>query len=391
MAFSFITAGESHGPALTAILEGIPAGLPLAEEDLARDLARRQSGSGTGARLARGGENDLPRILGGVMNGRTTGAPIALQIVNHDHANWQGRAVPAFTVPRPGHADLAAAVKYGYDDFRYALERASARETAARVAVGGVCRALLGVFGVRVGGYVAAIGGIAATLDDLPLADRIDAAGQSAARCPDPGAAAAIDAAIAEAREAGDTLGGVIEAAVLDPPPGLGSHVTWRQRLDSRLAAAVMGIPAIKGFEIGEAFANASSSGTRVQDPIRFAGERVVRPSNRCGGIEGGISNGEPILIRAAMKPIPTTLAPQPSVDLAANAEAETVYERSDTCPVPRAVPVVEAALCIVLAEALLEKLGGDSIDEMRPRFAALRTLDTDALRLSPDPKIFWP
>lgn len=391
MALRYTTAGESHGPALTAILEGIPAGLPLAVEDLARDLARRQSGSGTGIRLARGIETDIPLILGGVMNGRTTGAPIALQVVNKDHANWQGRAVPAFTVPRPGHADLAAAVKYGYDDCRYALERASARETAARVAVGSVCRTLLGAFGIRVGGYVAAIGGIAAALDDLSLEARLDAAQQSAARCPDPGASAEIDAAIDAAKEAGDTLGGVIEAVVLGLPPGLGSYVTWHQRLDSRLAAAVMGIPAIKGFEIGEAFANATSSGTRVQDPIRFAGARVVRSSNRCGGLEGGISNGEPILIRAAMKPISSTLAPQPSVDLAANVESETVYERSDTCPVPRAVLVVEAAVCIVIAGALLEKLGGDSIEEMRPRFEALRALDVDTLRFSSAPKIFWP
>lgn len=392
MALRFMTAGESHGPCLTTVLEGVPAGLAITEESLSRDLSRRQTGSGTGPRLAQGMENDIPRILGGVMNGRTTGSPIALQIVNRDHAHWQGRAVPAFTIPRPGHADLAAAIKYGFDDFRYALERASARETAARVAAGAVCRALLETFDIRVGGYVTAIGGITACLDDVSFEKRISHARATATSCPDPRASEAIDAAILRARQDGDTLGGVIEVVTLNCPPGLGSYATWEDRLDSRLAAAVMGVPAMKGFEIGDAFANAARSGTRAQDAIRCEAGCIIRGSNRCGGIEGGISTGQPILIRAAMKPIPTTITPQESVNLAANGAASaTAYERSDTCPVPRAVVVLEAAVCFVIARVLLEKLGGDSLDEIRPRFEKLRSLDVATIRLSSEPKIFWP
>jgi len=392
MSLRFTTAGESHGPCLTAILEGVPAGLPITEEALALDLARRQTGSGTGARLAHGMENDIPRILAGVMNGRTTGAPIALQLVNRDHANWKGRAIPAFTIPRPGHADLAAAAKYGFDDFRYALERASARETAARVAAGAVCRILLETFGVRVGGYVAAIGGVVADVTGVSLEQRIVRGRAAATSCPDPDASAAMEDAIARAKQAGDTLGGIIEVVALNPPPGLGSYVSWEDRLDSRLAAAVLGVPAMKGFEVGDAFANTARTGTGAQDAVRCEAGCIIRASNRCGGIEGGISNGQPILIRAAMKPIPTTIAPQESVNLAAGgAAAETGYERSDTCPVPRAVVVLEAAVCLVIARALLEKLGGDSIEEIRPRFEALRLLDVTTLRLSPEPKVFWP
>jgi chorismate synthase len=392
MPLRFITAGESHGPCLTVILEGVPAGLAITEESLSRDLSRRQTGSGTGPRLAQGMENDIPRILAGVMNGRTTGAPIALQIVNRDHAHWKGRAIPAFTIPRPGHADLSAAIKYGYDDFRYALERASARETAARVAAGAVCRALLDTFGIQVGGYVSSIGGITARLDDVSIEQRIVRSRVSASSCPDPVAAEAIEAAINRARQDGDTLGGVIEVAVLNPPAGLGSYATWEERLDSRLGAAVLGVPAMKGFEIGDAFANTARTGTTAQDAVHCEDGRIIRGSNRCGGIEGGISNGQPILIRAAMKPIPTTIAHQESVNLAANGvAAQTGYERSDTCPVPRAVVVIEAVTCFVIARALLEKLGGDSIDEIRPRFVTLRALAVDTLRLSSESKIFWP
>jgi chorismate synthase len=392
MPLRFITAGESHGPCLAVILEGVPAGLAITEESLSRDLSRRQTGSGTGPRLAQGMENDIPRILAGVMNGRTTGAPIALQIVNRDHAHWKGRAIPAFTIPRPGHADLSAAIKYGYDDFRYALERASARETAARVAAGAVCRALLDTFGIQVGGYVSSIGGITARLDDVSIEQRIVRSRVSASSCPDPVAAEAIEAAINRARQDGDTLGGVIEVAVLNPPAGLGSYATWEERLDSRLGAAVLGVPAMKGFEIGDAFANTARTGTTAQDAVHCEDGRIIRGSNRCGGIEGGISNGQPILIRAAMKPIPTTIAHQESVNLAANGvAAQTGYERSDTCPVPRAVVVIEAVTCFVIARALLEKLGGDSIDEIRPRFVTLRALAVDTLRLSSESKIFWP
>ena len=385
----FLTAGESHGPALTAILEGLPAGLTLTADDIAADLARRQRGAGSGGRMAI--EQDRAEILGGVMASRTTGGPIALLIANKDHAAWQGKAVPAFTIPRPGHADLAAAVKYGYDDFRLALERASARETAARVAVGAVCRKYLEAFGIQIGGWVSAIGTFEANTKGLLFPACIERARESDVTCPDPDAAARMRAAINQAGEQGETLGGVVSVVALGVPPGLGSHVHWDRKLTSRLAAAALGIPAAKGVEIGEAFDNAARTGTQAQDAIRMEGNRIVRATNRCGGIEGGISNGQPILLRLAIKPIPTTRQPQSSVDLATGVHAETRYERSDVCPVPRAVPVVEAAVAFVLADALLEKLGGDSLSEQQPRFAHLRAMTVDALKLDGNPRCFWP
>lgn len=391
MALRFVTAGESHGPALTAILEGMPAGLALAPAELAIELQRRQTGSGTGDRLAKGIENDAPQIMAGVMNGVTTGAPIAMQIVNRDHQNWKGRSVTAYAVPRPGHADLAAAIKYGYDDFRYSLERASARETAARVAVGGVCRKLLSTFGISVGGYVASIGGVNGAFEHLSFEERVAAARSSMTGCPDPEASQKIDEAIDEARAAGDTLGGVLEVMVVGLPVGLGSFATWEQRLDSRLAAAVMGLPAQKAFEIGEALSNTERKGTKAHDQIRLDGSHITRTSNRSGGLEGGITNGLPLVVRSYMKPISTTLTSQKSVNIPNNTNADTVYERSDICPVPRAVVIIEAAVCYVLAGALLEKLGGDSIEEMRPRFDALRKLDVNELNISAEDKVFWP
>jgi chorismate synthase len=388
-ALRFLTAGESHGPALTAILEGLPAGLAVSAADIRRDLARRQRGAGAGGRMAI--EQDQAQILGGVMDGRTTGAPVALLIPNRDHANWQGQAVPAFTTPRPGHADLAAAIKYGFDDLRLALERASARETAARVAVGALCRAYLEAFGIRLGGWVSAIGGVSADLGAILFEKRIERALDSDVACPDPEAAARMRAAIQQAGEQGETAGGVIEAAALGVPAGLGSHVHWDRRLTARLAAALASIPSVKGVEIGEAFAGAAQPGSRVQDPIRLQDGRVLRPSDRCGGIEGGITNGQPVLVRVALKPVATTHRTQPSVDLAAGREAETKYERSDICPVPRAVVVVEAMLAFVVAEALQEKLGGDSLAEQQARFATLRAPTIESLKQRGEPRVFWP
>ena len=389
MSLRYLTAGESHGPALTAILEGMPAGLPLNEELIAADLARRQTGPGAGDRMSI--EQDRALILAGVLEGVTTGAPIALQISNRDHANWKGKAIPAYTTPRPGHADLAAAVKYGYDDIRPSLERASARETAARVAVGAVCRAYLNAFGVAVGGYVSALGGEGAHLEGLAFADRLARARTSDVLCPDPQAAARMAAAIEKARPAGETLGGVIEVVAIGLPVGLGSHVSADRRLDARLAQAVLGVPAIKGVEIGDAFANADKPGTQVHDAIHSSAEGLLRNTNACGGIEGGISNGQPVWFRAAMKPIPTTRKGQSTVDLATGQPALTFYERSDVCPVPRAVVVLESVAAIVLAEALMEKLGGDSLAEMRPRFESLRRATLNGVRMSGLPHVFWP
>ena len=389
MPLRYLTAGESHGPALTAILEGLPAGLPLDENLIALDLARRQTGTGSGDRMAI--EKDRAQILAGVMEGVTTGAPLALQIINRDHANWKGKAVPAYTTPRPGHTDLAAAVKYGYSDVRPSLERASARETAIRVATGAVCRALLNTFGITVGGYVSALGGHVARLDGLAFSERLTRARMSDVQCPDPDAASEMTRSIEKARSSGETLGGILEVAAQGVPAGLGSHVNCDRRLDARLAQAMLGVPAIKGVEIGSAFDNAAKAGSLAQDAIVADGNVLIRKTNACGGIEGGISNGQTVWLRAAMKPIPTTRKGQETVDLATGKPALTYYERSDVCPVPRAVVVLEAVVAIVLADALIEKLGGDSIAEMKPRFDALRRATLEDVRMTGLPHVFWP
>jgi len=393
MALRFLTAGESHGPCLIVIVEGMPAGLYLGEEEINTDLRRRQGGYGRGQRMKI--ERDEVEILSGVAEGLTTGAPIALRIENKDWVNWRDRDIPPWTVPRPGHADLAGAIKYGLDDLRLVAERASARETAARVAVGAVAKRLLAEFGIAVGSYVTEIGGVMAEIPDCPHQELWERAEASDLRCPDPIAAEAMRRRIDEAREAGDSLGGVFVVVATGVPVGLGSHVHWDRRLDSRLAGAVMSIPAIKGVEIGPAFENARKRGTEVHDEIFVASSEeretnfklqtsnfklqssklkaqtsnVKRCSNRAGGIEGGISNGQPIVVRAAMKPIPTTLTPLRSVDLATGEPATTQYQRSDVCAVPAASVVGEAMVAWVIAEALMEKLGGDSIEEMKSRW----------------------
>jgi len=389
MPLRFLTAGESHGRTLVAILEGLPAGLELDVDAIQAELARRQRGYGGGPRMKI--EQDSARLLAGVMQGITTGAPLALQIENRDHTRWRGRAIEPLTIPRPGHADLTGALKYGYRDLRPALERASARETAARVAVGAVCMQLLAPFGVRIGGYVTAIGEIEAELSLLTLVERLDRAEESDVRCPDPQAAQAMRLRIEEIIHARDTLGGVIEVIGLGVPPGLGSHVHWDRRLESRLGAAVLSVPAVKGVEIGPAFQNARLPGTQVQDAIRLQGENLVRETNRSGGLEGGITTGQPLMIRAAMKPIATTLTPQKSVDLAKGSQVDTQYERSDFCPVPRAVPILEAMIAFVLAEALLEKIGSDTLDEMLQSFSRLRRPRLSDLPMDDYAHTFWP
>ena len=350
------TAGESHGPSLIAVLEGMPAGLPVTEEMINADLARRQLPLGAGARMMI--ETDRGTILAGVMEGVTTGAPIAVQILNKDHASWKGRAVTAYTTPRPGHADLAAAIKYQYADIRPSLERASARETAPRCAVGALCRALLKQFGIEVAGHIVQIG---AEKNPEAFASTIEAA-----------------------REAGESLGGIIEIVVTGVPVGLGSHVAAERRLDARLAQAMLSVQAMKGVEIGDAFANATRPGTAAHDPIATD---LSRPSNRCGGIEGGMSNGQPIWLRVAMKPIPTTTKPQHTVDLVTGQESPTTYERSDVCPTPRAVVVLEAMAAFVIADALLEKLGGDSLTEIKPRFEQIKEMKP---HLTGGTHVFW-
>lgn len=369
----FLTAGESHGPELSAILEGMPAGLKVNAQAIADDLARRQQAYGAGGRMKI--EQDQARITGGVMNGQTTGSPIALSIANRDYRSWAAKAIKPMTTPRPGHADLTGAIKYGYRDLRLALERASARETAARVAVGALCKQYLAEFGIRVQGYVVSIGDVAASIaPDLSYERRFELAESNDLRCPDLAAVEAMRKMVWDCMQAKDTLGGTFEVIALGLPPGMGSHVHWDRRLGGRLLGAVGSIHAIKGVEIGAAFANAARFGTEVHDEI-FVDEtgRLYRQTNRAGGLEGGITTGEPLVVRAAMKPISTTLNPLRSVNLASGQPEATTYERSDFNAVPRAVVVAEAMVAFVLADALLEKLGGDSLAEQRHRFAALR------------------
>jgi chorismate synthase len=396
MPLRFLTAGESHGPSLTAILDGIPAGLSITTEIINKELARRQQGYGSGGRMKI--EKDIVQILGGVMGGETMGAPIALLVQNDDHVKWKGKAVEPMTAPRPGHADLTGAVKYQYKDLRPALERASARETTVRVATGAVCKHFLAQFGIIIGGYVSSIGEIQTDFGDMPYEERFTRAEESDVRCPVESSASKMRDEIEKTIHGKNTLGGVLEIVMLNLPVGLGSYVQWDRRLEAKLAMAIMSVQAIKGVEVGDAFENARRLGTQVHDPINLqhsnpstgSGHSLQRVTNRAGGIEGGISNGQPIIIRAAMKPIATTLLPQPTVDLASGTEAPTKYERSDFCPVPRAVPILEAMVAFVLADALIEKLGGDSMTEMKPRFEMLRKATLEDLPMENIPHVFW-
>jgi len=364
----FLTAGESHGPCLIAIIEGMPAGLPLTEEDVNRDLRRRQGGYGRGKRMQI--ESDHASILSGIAKGITTGAPIALHIANRDWANWKDREIPPWTTPRPGHADLAGGLKYGLDDLRIVAERASARETAARVAVGAVAKRLLNHFGIQVGSVVIGIGEASASLPKENWEEVWNRAEDSPVRCPDGKATEAMCRCIDRARTEGDSLGGIFVVAATGLPVGLGSHVHWDRRLDGRLAQALMSIPAVKGVEIGPAFENSRLRGTQVHDEIFPASAEVPwrRRTNRAGGIEGGMTNGEPVVLRAAMKPIPTTVSPLRTIDLCTGEAKTTTYRRSDVCAVPAAAVVGEAMVAWVLACALVEKLGGDYIREMEKR-----------------------
>ena len=393
----FLTAGESHGPSLAAILDGMPAGLPLNASIIDLELARRQKGYGSGGRMKI--EKDAVQILGGVMVGETTGAPIAMLVQNLDHIKWKGKAIEPMTAPRPGHADLTGAVKYGYKDLRPALERASARETTMRVAVGAVCKHFLAQFGIIVGGYVSSIGGIQTDFGDMPYDERFIRAEESDVRCPVESFANQMRNEIEKTIHGKNTLGGVLEIIALNLPIGLGSFMQWDKRLEAKLAMAIMSVQAIKGVEVGDAFANARLSGTQAHDAIHLSPlpqregpgvKGIQRSTNRAGGTEGGVSNGQPIVIRAAMKPIATTLTSQQTVDLASGQESPTNYERSDFCPVPRAVPILEAMVAFVLADALIEKLGGDSMDEMKPRFEALRKAKLEDLQMDNTSHVFW-
>jgi chorismate synthase len=328
-------------------------------------------------------ERDEVRITSGVMNGQTTGAPIALLVDNRDYKSWKDKDIEPMTIPRPGHADLTGAIKYGYRELRLALERASARETTMRVAVGAICRQLLAEFGIVIGGYVVQVGDVKAEIaPSLSYQERFRLAEENDVRCPAVECVEAMHAAIHQVKTDKDTLGGVFEVVALNVPPGLGSHVHWDKRLDARIVAAMVSIHAMKGAEIGNAFEQAGKRGSEVHDDILLGASDslLTRKTNRAGGLEGGITTGEPIVARVAMKPIATMLRGAQSVNLATGREEMTTYERSDFCALPRAVPIGEAMMAIVLADALLEKLGGDSLEEMRPRFETLRQVRLEDL-----------
>jgi chorismate synthase len=376
----FLSAGESHGPALTVLLDGVPAGLPLlAAEHVDPWLRRRQGGYGRGRRQVI--ETDTARVLAGVRAGRTTGAPLSLQIENRDWRNWETIMSPepggeprkrALTKARPGHVDLAGGIKYGHKDLRDVLERASARETASRVAAGAVALRILAEAGVEGSARVVHMAGV--PCDGGMNWDRLEALDDSPFRTFEAAAEDAIRERVDRAKRDGDTLGGVVEARFRGVPVGLGSHTQWDRKLDGRLAQAAMSIQAIKGVEIGDGWRNATVAGSEVHDPVFHDDERGYhRPSNRAGGLEAGITNGEELVVRAAMKPIATLMRPLPTVDVVTHEPADAARERSDTTAVPAASIVVLAMAALVLADALLEKFGADTVRELRERVAAHR------------------
>jgi len=375
MPLRYLTAGESHGPGLTAVVDGFPAGVPIDIAAINKDLARRMQGYGRGGRMKI--EQDTAEVRSGVRWGESLGSPITLWIENRDWRNWEKKMSPraedrdpnlAVTRPRPGHADLAGALKYNHRDVRNVLERASARETAARVAAGGLAKCLLAPFGIRVLGWVAEIGGIAADHLRLTPGEIWQKAEDSPVRMADAEAERRVIARIDECKQAGDTLGGIVETVAVGLPPGLGSHAQWDRKLDGRLAHALMSVQAAKGVEVGLGFETARRPGSAVHDEIYFDEglRRFVRRTNNAGGTEGGMSSGEPIVVRTAFKPLSTLMSPLHSVDLETKDEAKAAIERSDVVAIPAAAVIAEAVVAFVIADAFLEKFGGDSLVEIR-------------------------
>ncbi len=379
MTLRLITAGESHGPGLTCLLEGLPAGLRLGPEDLNRDMARRQLGHGRGGRMKI--EQDMAQVTGGVRHGLTLGGPIALQVKNRDYANWEERMSPwpvdadiaEVHLPRPGHADLVGTQKYKQTDVRNILERASARETAARVAGGALCKAFLGALGVQVRSHVIQITSVHAPERERPLtlAD-FDAVDDSPVRCLDADAGRTMVAEINTLRKANESLGGVFEVQAFGLVPGLGSHISWEERLDGRLAMGILSIQALKGVAIGDGFQIAGVPGSQAHDEIFYSEQHgYYRATNRSGGLEGGMTTGEPLIVRGAMKPLPTLTKPLRSIDISTHEPAEALRERTDSCTVPAAGVVAEAMVALVLADAYRRKFGGDHIDDVRQALTA--------------------
>ena len=380
MPIRFTTSGESHGPGLTAIVEGLPAGLPLNLEDLDRDLARRQLGHGRGGRMKI--ESDSADVISGVRHGRTLGSPVTIRVQNRDYANWEERMNPwpvdaevaEVHLPRPGHADLAGIQKFGFTDVRNVLERASARETAARVACGALAKAFLGDFGVQVFSHVVQVGSVRAEVPADLEAANFGAVDDSPVRCLDQGATEAMVAEIDAKRKANESLGGVFEVRVYGLVPGIGSYTSWEGRMDGRLGQAIMSIQAMKGVSVGDAFDVAGRVGSEAHDEIFWTEERgYYRETNRAGGLEGGMTTGEQLVVRGAMKPLPTLTKPLRSVDTESKEPAQALRERTDSCTVPAAGVVGEAMVALVLADAYREKFGGDHIDDVRAAFTAYR------------------
>ncbi|HXB63966.1 MAG TPA: chorismate synthase [Solirubrobacteraceae bacterium] len=381
MILRLTTAGESHGPGLTAIVEGLPAGLQLRAEEIDADMARRQLGHGRGGRMKI--ERDAAIVTGGVRHGRTLGGPVALQVANRDYANWEERMnpwpvdaeVPEVHLPRPGHADLVGTWKYKQSDVRNILERASARETAARVAGGALAKAFLRALGVEIRSHVVQIASVHAPAPTRALAlDDFAAVDESPVRCLHDDATRAMVAEIDTLRKANESLGGVFEVIAFGLTPGLGSHVSWEERLDGRLALAILSIQALKGVSIGDGFDIAGLPGSRAHDEIFYSEEHgYFRETNRAGGLEGGMTTGEPLIVRGAMKPLPTLTKPLRSVDIATHQPAEALRERTDSCTVPAAGVVGEAMIALILADAYRRQFGGDHIDDVR---AAVRAYE---------------
>tara|TARA_A200000159_G_scaffold44466_1_gene40738 strand:- start:1888 stop:3069 length:1182 start_codon:yes stop_codon:yes gene_type:complete len=382
MKIKYLTAGESHGPELTAIVEGIPSNFEVTKEYIDKFLLRRQKTLGSGGRMNI--EKDQVLITSGVVNKLTTGGPIALKIINKDWQNWKDKEIEPYVVPRPGHADLVGTLKYNHDDIRLTLERASARETAIRCAVGAIAHQILSQLNIQLVGFVSSIGG--QSFNPTNIADITSFKNlieQSDVSCPDKNAADLMIKEIKDARKKKDTLGGAITCIAINYPPGCGSYVQFDRKLDAKISSSMISVQSVKAVEIGNGFEASKKYGTEVQDQIKLDNNKIKRISNNLGGFEGGMSTGEPIMVTSYLKPISTTLTPIKSVDLHSGKETETIYERSDTCAVPRAVPIFEGVLSLDLLNSLIEKTGGDSKDEIAKRVDNLQNYNIEDFELS--------
>ena len=382
MKIKYLTAGESHGPELTAIVEGIPSNFEVTKEYIDKFLLRRQKTLGSGGRMNI--EKDQVLITSGVVNKLTTGGPIALKIINKDWQNWKDKEIEPYIVPRPGHADLVGTLKYNHDDIRHTLERASARETAIRCAVGAIAHQILSQLNIQLVGFVSSIG--SQSFNPTNIADITSFKNlieQSDVSCPDKNAADLMIKEIKDARKKKDTLGGAITCVAINYPPGCGSYVQFDRKLDAKISSSMISVQSVKAVEIGNGFEASKKYGTEVQDQIKLDNNKIKRISNNLGGFEGGMSTGEPIMVTSYLKPISTTLTPIKSVDLHSGKETETIYERSDTCAVPRAVPIFEGVLSLDLLNSLIEKTGGDSKDEIAKRVDNLQNYNIEDFELS--------